>query len=114
MATVTPWEVKGNVDYNKLIKEFGVSKIDTKLKSRIKKHTKKLHHFLRRDIFFAHRDLKYILDQFEKGNKFYLYTGRAPSGHTHLGHMIPWMFTKWLQDTFNVELYFQFPDEEKF
>ena len=26
---VTPWEVKGDVDYDKLIKEFGVSKIDS-------------------------------------------------------------------------------------
>ena len=26
--TVTPWDVKGEVDYNRLIKEFGVEKID--------------------------------------------------------------------------------------
>ncbi len=111
---VTPWEVKGNVDYNKIIKEFGVSTLDSKTLKRIQKHTGKLHHFLRRDIFFAHRDLNFILDQYEKGNKFFIYTGRAPSGHTHLGHLVPWLFTKWLQDKFGVELYFQFPDEEKF
>jgi len=118
MAVVTPWEVKGSIDYDIVIRDFGVSKIDEELMLRIEKHAKvkgeKLHHFLRRGIFFAHRDLKYILDEFEKGNKFFLYTGRAPSGHTHLGHMIPWMFTKWLQDVFDVELWFQFPDEEKF
>ncbi len=112
--TVTPWEVKGNIDYGKLIKEFGVSKIDETLLKRIEKQASTLHHFLRRNIFFAHRDLKFILDEYEKGNKFYLYTGRAPSGHTHIGHLVPWLFTKWLQDTFDVELYFQFPDEEKF
>jgi tryptophanyl-tRNA synthetase len=114
MATVTPWEVKGNIDYGKLIKEFGVSGIDDKLLERIMKHTKELHPMLRRNIFFAHRDLKFILDEYEKGNKFFLYTGRAPSGHTHIGHLVPWIFTKWLQDKFDVELYFQFPDEEKF
>ncbi|HLC90303.1 MAG TPA: tryptophan--tRNA ligase [Candidatus Nanoarchaeia archaeon] len=111
---VTPWEVKGNVDYDRLIKEFGVSKIDDALLRRIKKHTGELHHFLRRGIFFAHRDLSFILDEYEKGNKFYLYTGRAPSGDVHIGHLVPWMFTKWLQDKFDMELYFQFPDEEKF
>jgi len=111
---VTPWEVKGNVDYDRLIKEFGVSKIDPAILKRIKKHAGEIHHFLRRGVFFAHRDLKFILDEFEKGNKFFLYTGRAPSGGTHLGHMVPWMFTKWLQDKFGVELYFQFPNEEKF
>jgi tryptophanyl-tRNA synthetase len=112
--TVTPWEVKGNIDYNKLIHEFGVSRIDSALLERIKSHTGELHYLLRRGIFFAHRDMKFVLDEYEKGNKFFLYTGRAPSGNTHLGHLIPWMFTKWLQDKFDVELYFQFPDEEKF
>ncbi len=111
---VTPWEVQGNIDYNKLIKEFGVSKVDKALMKRIEKKAGSLHHLLRRGIFFAHRDLKFVLDEYDKGNKFFLYTGRAPSGPVHLGHLVPWMFTKWLQDAFNVELYFQFPDEEKF
>ncbi len=111
---VTPWEVSGEVNYGKLMKEFGVSKIDDKLLERIKEHTKELHFMLRRKVFFAHRDLKWLLDEYEKGNKFFLYTGRAPSGNIHLGHLMPWIFTKWLQDRFNVELWFQFPDEEKF
>ncbi len=111
---ITPWEVSGNIDYNRLIKEFGVSKIDSKLLNRIKKYSKELHFMLRRKVFFAHRDLKWLLDEYEKGNKFFLYTGRAPSGPVHLGHLMPWVFTKWLQDKFNVELLFQFPDEEKF
>jgi len=117
-TTVTPWEAKGTIDYQKLIKDFGVSPIDEPLVKRLEKHAAKkgvpLHPFIRRGIFFAHRDLKFILDEYEKGNKFFLYTGRAPSGHTHLGHLVPWYFTKWLQDVFDVELWFQFPDEEKF
>jgi len=111
---VTPWEVSGNVDYDRITKEFGVSKIDDKTLDRLKKRTKDVHFMLRRKVFFAHRDLKFILDEFDKGNKFFLYTGRAPSGPVHLGHLLPWMFTKWLQDKFDVELWFQFPDEEKF
>jgi len=111
---VTPWEVKGNIDYDKLIKEFGTSKINDALLERTKKHTKDLHYLLKRKIFFSHRDFDWILNEYEKGNKFFLYTGRAPSSHTHLGHLVPWMFTKWLQDKFKVDLWFQFPDEEKF
>ena len=111
---VTPWEVKGDIDYDKLIKEFGVEKIDDHLLERIKKHTGELHFLLRRKVFFANRDLNWLLDEYEKGNKFFLYTGRAPSGPIHLGHLMPWIFTKWLQDKFGVELWFQFPDEEKF
>ncbi len=112
--TVTPWEVKGKIDYDKLIKEFGTKPIDDALLQRIKKHTGELHPFLRRKLFFSHRDLDWILDEYEKGNKFFLYTGRSSSGPVHMGHLVPWMFTKWLQDKFDVELWFQFPDEEKF
>ncbi|MBA7682448.1 hypothetical protein ES703_90798 [subsurface metagenome] len=111
---VTPWEVSGEIDYNKLIREFGVSKIDEKLLNRIKKHSKELHFMLRRHVFFAHRDLKWLLDEYEKGNKFFLYTGCGPSGPIHLGHLGTWVFTKWLQDSFDVELWFQFTDDEKF
>ena len=35
------------------------------------------HPFLRRGIFFAHRDLHEILDCHERGEPFYLYTGRV-------------------------------------
>jgi len=112
---VTPYEVLGEVNYGKLIQEFGVSKLDDKLLERIKKHTGALHLFLRRKVFFAHRDLNWLLDEYEKGNKFFLYTGRASSKDgVHLGHLIPWLFCQWLQEKFNVEVWFQFPDEEKF
>lgn len=111
---VTPWEVSGEVDYNKLIKEFGVKPLDDKILKKLEKHSGKLHYFLKRKIFFAHTYFDTILDQVEKGNKFYLYTGRAPSGPVHMGHLVPWIFCKWLQDEFDANLLFQIPDEEKF
>ena len=112
--SVTPYDVKGDIDYNRLVKEFGIEKINPQLLERIKKHTKELHFMLRRGIFFAHRDLKFILDEYDKGNKFFLYTGCGPSGPIHIGHLQTWYFTKWLQDKFGVELWFQFTDDEKF
>ena len=111
---VTPWEVSGVVDYEKLIKQFGTQHLNDALIERIKKHTKDLHYFLRRKIFFSHRDLDILLNEYDKGQEFALYTGRGPSGNTHLGHLIPWIFNKWLQDKFNAELYFQITDDEKF
>ncbi len=111
---VTPWEVEGIVDYEKLAKEFGLKAINKELKGRLEKLTKKSHYMLEREIFFVHRDLDLILDFIENGKEFFLYTGRGPSGHTHLGHLLPWIFTKWLQDKFNVELYFQLTDDEKY
>lgn len=42
-----------------------------------------------------------ILDLYEAGKKFYLYTGRGPSSDSlHLGHLIPFHFTKYLQVCF--------------
>jgi tryptophanyl-tRNA synthetase len=111
---VTPWEVSGKVDYSKLIKEFGIESLTEPLIERLKKHTKDLHYLIRRKIIFAHRDLDWLLNEYERGNRFYLYTGRGPSGHTHLGHLIPWMFTKWLQEKFDAKLLFQITDDEKF
>jgi tryptophanyl-tRNA synthetase len=111
---VTPWEVSGRVDYEKLIQQFGTQPLTDELLERIKKHTGELHIQLRRKLFFSHRDLDWILDQYEAGQKFVLYTGRGPSGPVHIGHLVPWIFTKWLQDKFDAKLYFQMTDDEKF
>lgn len=111
---VTPYEVKGEVDYERLIKEFGIEPITQELLDRIKELAGgELHFLLRRGIFFAHRDLPWLLDEFERGNKFYVYTGIAPSGHMTIGHLIPFLFAQWLQEKFDVEVYIQIPDEEK-
>lgn len=115
---VDPWTVEsdGAIDYDKLVSLFGSQRIDQELLDRIERVTgKKVHRFLRRGIFFSHRDLHQILDYYEKGIKFYLYTGRGPSSEAlHLGHLIPFHFTKWLQDTFDCPLVIQLTDDEKF
>ena len=111
---VTPWHVEGDIDYDKLIKQFGTQKISNDLLSKLQKVTGEDHFMLRRGVFFSHRDLNLILENYEKGKEFFLYTGRGPSGHTHIGHLVPWVFAKWLQDKFNVNMYFQLTDDEKF
>lgn len=111
---VTPWKVSGEVDYDRLIEQFGTQPITESLLERIKKHTGEIHLQLRRRIFFSHRDLDWILDMYEAGKKFVLYTGRGPSGPVHIGHLVPWFFTKHLQDKFDAKLYFQMTDDEKF
>lgn len=100
---------------------------------------RRAHPMLRRGLFFAHRfdvdfgynevflmfsgfssefwiyiicfrDLSLILDRVEQKKPFYLYTGRGPSsGSLHLGHLIPFLFTKFLQDAFDVPLIIQVP-----
>ena len=76
---------------------------------------KPLHPLLRRGIFFSHRELEGILERHEKEKPFYLYTGRGPSSSSlHIGHMVPFIFCKYLQDAFNVPIVIQLTDDEKF
>ncbi|NXV05116.1 SYWC protein, partial [Cettia cetti] len=61
------------------------------------------------------RDMDQILDAYENKKPFYLYTGRGPSSQAmHVGHLIPFMFTKWLQEVFDVPLVIQLTDDEKY
>ena len=101
---VNPWSVSGEVvngvalaiDYDKLILQFGTKRIDQALLDRFKRVTgQEPHRYMRRGIVFSHRELEIILDRYEKGKPFFLYTGRGPSSESmHLGHMIPFEFTK--------------------
>lgn len=116
---INPIDVDGGdeaIDYTKLIREFGTEQIDATLIARVEKITgKPAHHFLKRGIFFSHRDLHAALDAYEAGKPFYLYTGRGPSSQSmHLGHLVPFMFTKYLQDAFGCCLVIQMTDDEKY
>jgi tryptophanyl-tRNA synthetase len=65
----------------------------------------KPHRFIRRGMFFCHRDLDVCLNAYEKLQPFYLYTGRGPSNEAlHMGHTIPFIFTQYLQRVFDVPL----------
>lgn len=111
---VTPWQVRGRIDYDRLIEKFGTERITQELRSKLFRLAGEDHYMIRRGIFFSHRDLDQILDRYENGQKFFLYTGRGPSGHTHIGHLLPWVFARWLQEKFNTKMYFQLTDDEKF
>ncbi len=95
---VDPWTVESDaaIDYDRLIVQFGSQHLREDLISRMERLTnRRAHRWLRRGIYFSHRDLNIILDLFEAGKKFYLYTGRGPSSEAlHLGHTIPFYFTK--------------------
>ena len=121
---ITPWEVEGavvdgkavGIDYDRLITQFGTKKITEETLNRFRDVTgHEPHHFMRKGMFFSERDFNKILDLYEHGEPFFLYTGRGPSSDSmHLGHMIPFLFTKWLQDVFDVPLVIELTDDEKF
>eukprot|EP00581_Thalassiosira_minuscula_P010666 CAMPEP_0183724108 /NCGR_PEP_ID=MMETSP0737-20130205/17279_1 /TAXON_ID=385413 /ORGANISM="Thalassiosira miniscula, Strain CCMP1093" /LENGTH=833 /DNA_ID=CAMNT_0025954589 /DNA_START=101 /DNA_END=2599 /DNA_ORIENTATION=+ len=153
---VTAFEVSGSIDYDKLIDKFGSKPLTPYLLRRLENVTVKrgtvpfLHRFLRREIFFSHRDIEKICELLEgwygvpppppeddgSGDTdtaadaatpavamkkpttpcpIYLYTGRGPSsGAMHLGHLVPFLFTAWLQRAFQCPLVIQMTDDEKF
>jgi len=122
---IDPWSVSAAVDdqgntlsfdYEAISKKWSTSLIDQALLERFERLTgHKPHRWLRRGLFFSHRDFNNILDRYEKGQPFFLYTGRGPSsGSMHIGHTIPFAFTKWLQDVFDCPLVIMLTDDEKF
>lgn len=115
-SVVTPWEVKGRIDYKKLVEHFGTELIDNGLIKRIERVTgKPAHPWIKRGIFFSHRSLHEFLDAYESGKPVFLYTGRGPTSDSmHIGHLIPFMFTKYLQDAFKCPLVIQIADDEKY
>merc|ERR1711966_199773 len=68
---VTAFEVSGSIDYNKLIDKFGSKPLTPYLLKRLENVTVKqgtvprLHRFLRREIFFSHRDIEKICELLE-------------------------------------------------
>eukprot|EP00696_Hemimastix_kukwesjijk_P007908 gnl/Hemi2/20034_TR6645_c0_g1_i1.p1 gnl/Hemi2/20034_TR6645_c0_g1~~gnl/Hemi2/20034_TR6645_c0_g1_i1.p1 ORF type:complete len:447 (+),score=165.91 gnl/Hemi2/20034_TR6645_c0_g1_i1:48-1388(+) len=115
-AVVNPYEVRGVVDYDKLRERFGAEPITPEILARLERVTgKPNHHWLRRGLFYSHRSFTELLDAYEAKRPFYLYTGRGPSSEAmHMGHLVPFLFTKWLQDTFDVPLVIQMTEDEKF
>ena len=112
---VTPYEVKGRIDYERLREQFGTQSITPELLA-------KLHHLaggelppvLARGIYYSHRDLPALLDGFAHGKPFFLYSGRGPSGPLHTSHLLQFSLCQWFQKRFGVAMYVQITDDEKF
>lgn len=82
MAKVTPWEVKGDIDYQKLITDFGLKPLEN-LPEEFNKNL-----LFRRKKIFAHRDFNIILKRIQENKPFIMITGLMPTGKLHIGHMI--------------------------
>jgi tryptophanyl-tRNA synthetase len=77
-----PWEVRGEINYDKLVRDFGVSL----MKDLPEIFNKEI--LFRRKIIFAHRDYQMILESVKNKKKFVMMTGLMPTGKFHLGHLL--------------------------
>lgn len=108
--SVTPWQVSEDIDYEKLLTKFGTSKIPDS----VKKQLAKSHPLLRRGIYFSHRDFDLWLKDASSGKKVSILTGRGPSERMHLGHLVPFLVAKSLQELYDCEVYIPISEDEKF
>jgi tryptophanyl-tRNA synthetase len=112
---VTPYEVKGRIDYDRLRELFGTQELTKELLARIHRIAGgELHPLLQRGVFYSHRDLGALLDGFANGRPFFLYSGRGPSGPLHTSHLLHFDLCQWLQRRLGVPMYIQITDDEKF
>lgn len=99
----------------KLAREFGVQLLTNEDLGLLSSLTGgDVHYLIRRGFFYAHRGFRDILERARLGKPWALYNGRGPSGDLHIGHLVPWMLTKWFVDKFNVHYFFELTDDEKF
>jgi len=71
---VTPWKVSGDIDYDKLMVQFGVQSMNDEIADKLAKHAGFKHLQLRRGVYLSHRDTDWWIKEYEKGNKVGLYT----------------------------------------
>jgi len=77
---VTPWEVQGKIDYDRLMQHFGLKPFK-QLPKVFEENV-----LFRRGLIFAQRDFSRITEAVEKKKPFAMMTGLMPSGKFHFGH----------------------------
>jgi len=78
---ISPWEVTGEIDYSKLIEEFGMEPFSSVLDE-----IDDPMHLMKRGVIFGHRDYWRIVDAMKNKESFAVMSGFMPSGLPHFGH----------------------------
>jgi tryptophanyl-tRNA synthetase len=109
--TVTPYAVEGDIDYDRLLEKFGA---DALTDEQTAKFPDPVHPLVRRDIFYAERDVDAFLDAANADEPHSIVTGIGPSGPMHIGHVFPFYFAKYMQEKTGTLVYIPFSDDEKY
>ncbi|WP_436927711.1 tryptophan--tRNA ligase [Halosimplex amylolyticum] len=107
--TVTPYDVEGTVDYDRLLEQFGADRLTDEQIRGFPDHP-----MLRRRVFYAGRDVDRYLAAAEAGETHSVVTGVGPSGPMHLGHVLVFYLAKRLQEATGAYVYVPLSDDEKF
>ncbi|MGL4670199.1 MAG: tryptophan--tRNA ligase [Methanobacteriaceae archaeon] len=108
-----PWRATGDIDYNKLLNQFGIAKF-----SDIIDKLNNPNCLMKRSVIFGHRDFDKVINIINKNSRnniennsdtnldenndinkdFAVVTGMMPSGKMHIGHKMVVDQLKWYQD----------------
>lgn len=110
MARLTPFDAgEEEIDYEKLIKEFGTQPISTV-------NAKELNDIngFRNGIVFSHRDFDKFLAAIKRKEDVAILTGINASGSLHLGHKLTFDIVRDLQKKFNIPVFIPISDDESY
>ncbi len=107
---VTSQDVSGDIDYRKLLDQFGADALTADQLSRFPQPP---HPLLRRGIYYAGRDVDRLLTALDSNERISIVTGIGPSGPMHIGHVFAFYFAKWLQAETGAHVYIPLSDDEK-
>jgi tryptophanyl-tRNA synthetase len=108
--TVTPYAVEGEIDYDRLLDQFGAEELT---QEDVAAFPEPVHTMLRRRVFYAGRDVDRFTEAAAAGEQVSLVTGVGPSGPMHLGHALVFYFAKHLQEQTGAHVYIPLSDDEK-
>ena len=81
-SVINPWEVKGDINYEQLMKQFGIASM-SEFAGKMPDHV-----LFRRGIVYGQRDFSRIADAIANKKRFVMMTGLMPSGKFHFGHKL--------------------------
>lgn len=95
------------LDNEKLVKEFGASKIS---------NLKKVPDFytFNNNLIFSHRDFEKFLTALEKGEKCAIVSGFNASGTIHIGHKVVFDTNLYFQKEFGIPIFIPISDDESY
>ncbi|MHA1396291.1 MAG: tryptophan--tRNA ligase [Candidatus Heimdallarchaeaceae archaeon] len=109
MKNIEQHDIEKRDDYETILAEFGISKLEN-IAPRIKKE----HLFIRRRVVFAHRDFDKILDRVDNNQGFAIISGRGPSNNLHFGHVVLFELIRFFQETYKCDFFLPLSDDEKY
>lgn len=110
-GSVTPYDVSGRVDYERLLDQFGADTLESET---IGLFPDPIHPLLRRGFYYAGRDVERLLERVSAGAGLSIVTGIGPSGPLHLGHAVHLFLARYLQRAMDARVYIPISDDEKY